>query len=367
MPAKGASHDPHDPTPPQPGDEPVGRTPPEPAIKSQTRFAWIWLVPLAAIGIGLWLIYERVAQQGVPITVLFQDASGLEAGRSVIRYGGVDVGRVERFELTKNMDAVRVHATLDAHAEPLARKGSTFWIVRPEVRIDHISGLETLTQGSYLAVAPGDGEPQRTFTGLRSAPPRRPHDDSLALVLVTDQLPSLSEGSPVYYRRMPVGEVIGFDLTPTADQVAVAVRIDRRYAPLVRENSVFWSVSGFNVDAGILGLGAKVQLGSLKSLVLGGVSFATPNDPGPPATAGRRFELEPKARDRWRSWSPKIQLPSEPAATAASSGSDATDKGQTPNVGPTSTSGQPATDDAHGESTPQSQPQSQPAPASDAL
>jgi paraquat-inducible protein B len=127
-------------------------------------------------------------------------------------------------------------------------------------------------------------------------------------VVRTGQLGSLQRSSPVYYRGIEVGVVQEATLAPEADRVHVHVLIRRRYAPLVRANSVFWNVSGVSVSGGVF-KGVELKLESLRSLAAGGISFATPDARARPARDGDIFSLQPQSRKEWENWSPRIRLP----------------------------------------------------------
>ena len=72
------------------------------ALVEKTRgLALVWVIPLIALAIGIWLAYKTLSAQGPTITIAFKEASGLEAGKSKIKYKNVEVGTVESVELAK--------------------------------------------------------------------------------------------------------------------------------------------------------------------------------------------------------------------------------------------------------------------------
>lgn len=280
----------------------------EPVIKRRRSVSVVWIVPVIAALVAGYLVYERAQQSGPRITIRFKDGSGLRPGHSVIKYRGVTIGEVRALELSRDLQSVQVKARLDKSASAIAREGATFWIVRPEVGVGNITGLGTIISGPYIEALPGNGSARHTFEGASSSPAAS-EEKGLKIVLIAADRGSLRPGSPVYYRGIEVGAVHGHGLSDDARRVEVKVFINQRYAPLVRADSKFWNVSGVNVDIGLF-KGAQVNVESLKSLVSGGLSFATPEGPknGEPARDGAIFPLYDEPKKEWLEWSPNIPL-----------------------------------------------------------
>src|SRR5688572_31509117 len=278
-----------------------------------TRGRWgaaaIWVVPLVAALVAGYLIYGRLKDRGPEITIQFRDGSGVRVGQTPILYRGVQVGEVTGVGLSKDQRHVEIRARLQRSAARIAREGSVFWIVRPEVGIGSITGLGTVITGPEIQALPGSGEERSEFTGLDSAPAAL-ELRGLKVVLRTSRLGSLQRSSPVYYRGVEVGVVQEATLSPDATGVHVHVLIRSRYAPLVRANSVFWNVSGVSFSGGLF-KGVHFKLESLRSLAAGSINFATPNDTAREVKDGQIFPLHADGRREWMSWAPRIQLPED--------------------------------------------------------
>jgi paraquat-inducible protein B len=275
-----------------------------------TRSRWarvVWVVPLVAAFVAGFLIYDRISEYGPEVTIRFRDASGIKVAQTPILYRGVQVGEVKDVRLSEDYRRVEVKARLKRSATAIAREGSVFWIVRPEVGIGNITGLATVLSGPEIQALPGSGEEQTEFDGLESAPAAL-ELKGLKIVVRTGQLGSLRSNSPVHYRGVEVGVVQEATLAPEGDRVHVHVLIRRRYAPLVRTNSVFWNVSGMSLSGGVF-KGVEFKLESLRSLAAGGISFATPDTSARPARDGDVFTLQPEGREEWENWAPRIKLP----------------------------------------------------------
>jgi paraquat-inducible protein B len=268
----------------------------------------VWIVPVVAAIVAGYLTYDRLQEFGPTITIRFKDASGVRAGQTELRYRGVPVGQVERVELSDDEKYAVAKVRLRREASAVAREGSAFWIVRPEVRLGDISRLATIVSGPYIEVAPGAGKARTEFVGLASAPPGVERA-GLKLILDTSQLGSIRPDSPVHYRGIEVGAVTRTDLSRDATAAHIHVVIFHRYERLVRIGSRFWRASGLDLNVSLL-RGVEVNVESLKALVTGGIAFATPDDPTmPPAKEGTIFAIHDKPQKEWLEWRPRIPIP----------------------------------------------------------
>lgn len=276
--------------------------------RAPRRLSWVWLVPFLALALlGTYLGVEVSKEKGPSISITFQDAAGLETGAALI-HRGLKVGIVREVELTETLESVRVRADLAPHAAGLAREGAKFWVVRPEVSLAKVEGLETLLGPRYIAVRPAEdgAPPARSFAGDEGPPPRDP-DGSLEIVLLARSAGEIVPGTPVLYRGMPVGVVRHKELAADATRVRVTASIDPAHSKLVRENTRFWNASGVGVDFGLF-RGLTLNAGTLDSMLQGALRFATPNRPGEPVQAGHEFELASEPDSSWLDWSPEITL-----------------------------------------------------------
>ncbi|MND94494.1 Paraquat-inducible protein B [compost metagenome] len=253
---------------------------------------------------------EAANRSGTTVTIRVDRADGLKVGTPV-RFKGLDVGKVEQVDLTKDLQAVLLKARITEVPERIAREGTQFWVVKPALGIVKTANLETLVTGQYLEVQPAvrSAGPQLNFNALPQAPDFSEREAGLSLVLSAARRGSIKPGVPVTYREIPVGKVTGFELGQTADRVLIHILIEPRYAALVRSGSRFWNSSGFGFDIGLF-KGATVRTESLETLIEGGIAFATPDGEkiGNPARPQQTFALFDKAEDEWLQWAPKIQI-----------------------------------------------------------
>jgi len=265
---------------------------PPPALRRPSRwqFSLIWLVPLVAALVGASLLVRAWLQAGPTITLSFKSAEGLEAGRTEVRFKDVVIGKVRRIDLSEDFDSVRVRVDLERDAQRVAVDDSRFWIVRPRADFGGISGLGTLLSGAYIGVDIGHSETRRkAFTALEVPPPVTNDRVGHSFVLRAADLGSINLGSPVYYRRLPVGRIVSYELNPDGRGVNLQAFVDAPYDRFVTRESRFWNASGIEASAGPQGF--KLNTQSLVSVLAGGVAFETPESATEPAAPGSSFEL----------------------------------------------------------------------------
>jgi paraquat-inducible protein B len=254
--------------------------------------------------------HDEATQKGAVVTIKVDRADGLRTG-TPIRYKGLDVGKIEDVDLSDDLQSVLLTARITEVPERIARVGSQFWVVKPELGLIKTSNLETLVTGQYIEVQPAlkNLGPQKDFVALTITPETAKEEAGLSLVLSAARRGSLKTGVPVTYREITVGKVTGYELGQTADRVLVHILIEPKYAPLVRNGTRFWNTSGFGFDYGLF-KGATIRTESLETLVQGGIAFATPDGDrmGAPARPEQTFPLFDQFEDEWLTWAPKISI-----------------------------------------------------------
>ena len=246
------------------------------AVVRRRRLSWIWLIPLASVLIGGGLLWTTLARRGPLIQITFDNAEGLQAGQSQVKYKDVQMGTVESFDLTPDRKRVVMSVRMTAKAEGLVTEGAQFWIAKPRVYAGDITGLNTILSGSYVAMQPGEaGKPaQRSFNGLSDPPALLPDAPGRQFRLTASRLGAVKLGTPVFFRDLEVGRVTGWDLGDMAENVTLHVFISAPYDKWVHRDSRFWNSSGVQLRLGPDGL--RLQVDSLKAAVLGGITFDTP-------------------------------------------------------------------------------------------
>ena len=282
-----------------PGQEPDnGDTPdfPEAIAKPPSRSRWrlqlIWLVPIIAVLIGGWLAVKAVIEKGPTITISFQTGEGLEAGKTKIKFKDVDIGLVKSVTLAPDSKRVVVTAEIAKDAGRLLVDNTRFWVVRPRISGGSVSGLGTLLSGSYIATDAGSATATRhDFVGLEVPPAFASDIPGREFTLKSEDVGSLDVGSPVYFRRLQVGEITAFDLDSDGRGVTLKVFVNAPYDRFVQQGTRFWHASGVDVSLDTSGLRVNTQ--SIVSILIGGIAFETPEDSTaqPAAAANTTFAL----------------------------------------------------------------------------
>ncbi|CAN5539411.1 MlaD family protein [soil metagenome] len=244
------------------------------ARKNRFRLSLVWLVPLVAAVVAMLLVYRSFAGAGPQITIEFGTAEGIEANKTEIRYKEVVVGHVTGVELGRSRDKVVVTARLDKIEGELAVEDTQFWVVRPRIGVGGVSGLSTLVSGAYIGMDLGTSqEPRREFTGLEVPPYVLRGEPGRSFVLRSPSLGSLDVGSPIYYRRVRVGRVVGYTFDGDRDELLIRVFIEAPNEHLVNADTRFWNASGIDLSLNANGLTLNTQ--SIASVVAGGIAFAS--------------------------------------------------------------------------------------------
>jgi len=264
---------------------------PEAEITPKSRFPLIWFIPLIAAIIGGWLAYKYYSERGTFVVINFEQASGIEARKTPVKYKDVEVGMVRKVGLSPDLKTVRVTVEIYNDMEQNLGPDTQFWIVSPRVTLRGVSGLQTLLSGVNIAMEPGEAGASKTeYAGLSQPPTISIQSDGQSLVLSTEKLGSLDIGSPVYFRQLEVGQVTGYRLNPDSQKVDVDIFIYAPYHKKIRTNTRFWNASGFELDLSTQGVSARIE--SLTSLLIGGISFETNEDEvGYPLTGKSAFKL----------------------------------------------------------------------------
>ena len=257
--------------------------------------SWIRLVPIVAALAAGSLILRTWFESGPQITITFESAEGLQVGQTQIRYKEVSIGTVSGISLSDDRRKVIVRADINKNAASLARDGTSFWVVRPRLGFSGVSGLGTLISGAYIGVDAPEGKPETLgatkyeFEGLESPPEVTYDRPGKRFTLSAGTLGSLDVGSPVYFRQIQVGRVIGYQLDPEGKEVSVQVFIDAPNDKFVKTDTRFWNASG--VDFTVNAEGLKVRTQSMLSVAIGGIAFDTVNESSAVAQAEARYNL----------------------------------------------------------------------------
>ncbi|WP_457605629.1 PqiB family protein [Nitratifractor sp.] len=261
------------------------------------RFSTVWIVPIVALVIGAVLIYQSLSQRGPTIEITFRSAAGITAGKSVVKYKDVEVGKVKDVRFNDDLKSVVVVVQLKKEMKPFLTDKTRFWVVHARLSADSVEGLDTLLSGAYIGMDPHrKGTPTLKFKGLENPPVLTDRLQGIKLVLEADERGSLQQGSPLYYKKLKAGTVIGTRLSPDAHKVLIEVFVNKPFDKLITDTTRFWDASG--IDATIGPDGVEIRTASLTAILSGGISFDNFEvfGPGHHVRPGHHFVLFPNLK-----------------------------------------------------------------------
>ncbi len=267
---------------------------PEAQVDTKRRFSIIWVVPIIALLIGGGLIFKAQSAKGPTITITFENADGLTADKTKIKFKDVEIGVVTKIDLLGDLSGVVLTAELSKDTKPYLTEKSRFWVVRARIGAGEVSGLGTLLSGAYIGIDPSnEGKKQAAFTGLEIPPVLTDDVPGGDFTLKASDLNSLNIGSPIYYRGIKVGQVVAYHFDHDTEKILLDVFVKAPYHEKVFQNTNFWTASG--VDITMDANGFKMDTQSLVSIMTGGLAFGlSPGDPpGAVAEDGTAFQLYP--------------------------------------------------------------------------
>ena len=263
-------------------------------VKRKRGISPIWILPIVAALIGAWLLYKGIVDAPVKIVINFDTAQGITAGKTKVLYKGLKAGMVKSVHLNRDLKSVDVVVDFDPRGKNLLRDTTEFWLVKPRVSVQGITGLGTVLRGDYIDMraTEGKGKPARRFKALAEPPSIPESAPGLHLTLMSEDLASFSRGTPVYYNKnIEVGKVQNYKLADDQKHTEINIYILPEYSHLVKKHSRFWNASGIEVEGGLSGL--KIRTQSMVAILAGGITLFTPETVGDGRKAenGDNFKL----------------------------------------------------------------------------
>lgn len=262
-----------------------------PARSAWGRLPLVWILPALVVLVGAFVVVREKIAQGTSIEIRFENAEGLEANKTKVRYKDVDIGEVRDIRVGDDRKEVIVTADIHRNAKSYLVQDTRFWVVRPRVSGAGVSGLATLVSGAYISVDVGHSTAKRDhFVGLEIPPIVTADLPGREFILHADDLGSLDIGSSVFYRHIIAGQVVGYSLDPGGTGVTIKVFINAPFDQYVTAETRFWQASG--IDMSVNADGVKLRTESLASILEGGIGFGTlPGLPTARVAADTAFTL----------------------------------------------------------------------------
>lgn len=263
---------------------------------------WLmWLMPLFALTLTVFIFKKQMDRDQNPVEIKFDDALGIQAEKTPLRYRGVNIGYVKSVQIPDDQSFVIVNVIFNEEfQERFAVEGTRFWVVKPHVGVQGVSGIETLLEGSYIAVNPGpaNAAPKLSFRGSAGSDE---NENMILIHLSTPHAGSLDAGDVIMYRGLRIGFVSKVTLARNAQSVEILGKIYLNYGRLLRGNAVFARKMAVQAKLGLFK--SEIKIGSLDNLMNGGIELFLPDDPGPRLKYPFHFVLSdttPKDAEKWR-------------------------------------------------------------------
>ncbi len=268
---------------------------------------YIWLFPIFALVISGWLIMDYYKQRGPTIRILFDDAGGISAEKTKIRYRGVPIGTVKDVYISDDQKDVVAEVILRRDAEHFAVEGSKFSLVTPKVNFQGVSGLNTLFEGTYITVLPGpaDAVSKNEFKAQTNMS-TDPQDDTSSYSIETANVENINPGDSLTFRGLKIGSVSKLVLTKDSQTILIQINVENRYVKLIRTNTLFWSKVGVQAKLGLFG--SSFKMNSIDSIMNGGIELSTPEPAAALAKGGHKFSLAPAPPKDYEKWSTKLSF-----------------------------------------------------------
>lgn len=248
-------------------------------ISQKSRLSAVWLLPIIAAIIGAGMVYQQWQDRGVEIVIVFENAKGLEAQKTKVKFRNVDIGILESISFTEDGNSIEAKVEIDKSMHAFLHSDSQFWVVRPRIGSGGVTGFSTLLSGAYISIDPGKSEYySERFVGLETPPISSPTSEGLKLKLASSGGKSLTVGNPIIYRGFVVGAVETAEFDIELRKVTYGIFINAPYDGLITTNTHFWNSGGVSVTASTEGV--TVDLASIESFIAGGVQFDVPEDLG---------------------------------------------------------------------------------------
>ena len=258
----------------------------------------VWIVPIVALVIGAWLMFQSYSQKGPTIQIYFKSAAGIQAGKTVIKYKDIEIGKVTDVTFGNGLKTVRVTAELQKNMAPYLSENTRFWVVQAKLGVGEVQGLDTLLSGVYIVMDPQKGEEKiREFQGLEQIPVVNAGEQGRTFILKAKSIGSLSVGSPIYYRKLKAGSIASYKLDADGENVTMEVFIKSPFDRLITDKTRFYNASGIRLSMNADGV--DVQTESLVSLMIGGLAFDNfkVHGKGKPVRRGYVFDLYDNLKD----------------------------------------------------------------------
>ncbi len=249
-----------------------------PKIEESTKFNFItsiWIVPIIAVVIAAWLGYQYISELGPKVEIVFETNEGLRAGQSLVKFRNVPIGKVEKVILNDNGNGVKVIARMDKEATKYLNDDARFWIVKPEVGLGGVSGLDTIFTGTYIELISKKSKmTKKSFIGLNQS--YRKVGDGEYFHLNASSSHGVEKGTPIFFKSMKAGYVEYVSISIDGKSVDVIIYVDKSFVSYIHKDTKFWVQSSVSISYANGKL--NLNMAPMSHIMRGGIEFSSSGD-----------------------------------------------------------------------------------------
>ncbi|MEZ8273540.1 intermembrane transport protein PqiB [Vibrio splendidus] len=204
-------------------------------VSKKNELSPVWIVPIIAVLVGCWMLFQYFNNRGPEITLILPDASGIEAGKTAIKSKNVHVGTITDVALSENYEYIIAKAQIDKRASRMINKETQFWLSSGiDVKFGangldvNFASIESILTGGVSfdvaeSIKPGlqikENLQEYTLYDNYDAVLQGKYTTSIEYVLLFEEsVRGLRKGAPVEYRGVRIG---------TVDTVPLQIRMDK--------------------------------------------------------------------------------------------------------------------------------------------
>jgi len=261
-------------------------------VTTKPKISAIWIIPLIALLVGIWMLYQYQANVGPTIYIKMPHAEGIIAGKTEIKVRSVKIGQIDAIRLSDSQDSVIARAQIDKNYNELLTDDAKIWVVKPRIDETGISGMSTLLSGVYLEFSPGESKKLKERFVLQDEPALIGKDvkgGRFQLLSYNAEVLEVSTG--IFFKNYKIGQIETATFDWKNQAMKYGIFINEPYQNLITLNSIFWVNAGIEIDLSADGI--NISTGSLSKLLKGGISVGLPEQqaPGGLAQDGHNFSL----------------------------------------------------------------------------
>ena len=195
----------------------------------------------------------QAAKRGINIDVNIPNTAGLEEGKTRVYYQNMEIGVLSKLSAVEDNDEMLSGSLLiEPNLADLFKTGSNIVLREKKPGLADLTNIQKLLRGKYFEVLPGNGDSKMAFDVTKESELLLKQPNTLVLTLTAPETYGVSEGQPLMYNNIQIGEIVAQYIE--TDGVKFKVAIAGEYRHLIHGDTLFVAASNFDVTIGIDGL-----------------------------------------------------------------------------------------------------------------